>query len=61
MTVREQRRKNKMTTKVRSHKHTKKHRQKKYLAIDVGKPQVPLSKKSQRRSPEKLEDWIDAS
>jgi|GEM_PF-6914804 len=52
---------NKMTTKVRSHKHTKKHRQKKYLAIYVGKPKVPLSKKPRRKSPEKLEDWIDAS
>ncbi|MEL6581026.1 MAG: hypothetical protein AAFQ14_14865 [Cyanobacteria bacterium J06621_12] len=50
-----------MTTKVRSHKHTKKHRQKKHLAIDLGKPQVPLQKKSRGRSPEKLEDWLGAS
>lgn len=51
-----------MITKAKSRKHTKKHRQQKYvLAIDIGKPQVPLSKKPHRRSPEKLEDWIDAS
>lgn len=51
-----------MITKVKSRKHTKKHRQQKYsLAIDVGKPKVPISKKQVRRSPEKLEDWIDAS
>ena len=51
-----------MITKVKSRKHNKKHRQQKYfLAIDVGKPQVPLSKKQERRSPEKLEDWVDAS
>jgi len=61
MEVREQRRRNTMTTKVRSHKHTKKHRQKKHLAIDLGKPQVPLQKKSRGRSPEKLEDWLGAS
>ncbi len=51
-----------MITKVKSRKHNGKHRQAKYsLAIDVGKPQVPLSKKQVRRSAEKLEDWIDAS
>lgn len=51
-----------MITKVKSHKHNHKHRQQKYsLATDVGKPQVPLPKKLKTRSPEKLEDWIDAS
>lgn len=51
-----------MITKIKSRKHTKKHRQQKYsLAIDVGKPQVPLPKKNKTRSPEKLEDWLDAS
>ncbi|MEM8832566.1 MAG: hypothetical protein AAGE96_24985 [Cyanobacteria bacterium P01_G01_bin.19] len=51
-----------MITKVKSRKHTKKYHQQKYsLTIDVGKPKVPLSKKLKTRSPEKLEDWIDAS
>ena len=50
-----------MITKVKSHKQTKKHRQKQYLAIDVGKPQVLLPKKQTRKSSEKLEDWSDAS
>ena len=51
-----------MITKVKSRKHTKKDCQQKYsLAINVGKPKAPISKKLPRKSSEKLEDWIDAS
>ena len=29
--------------------------------VDVGTPKIPLSKPTQRKEPEKLEDWHNAS